>query len=446
VTQTQVDHIACTMSYERYLEAEHKINEELIRVGLSIERENTCPRGPEARMEEMRQFLLECGNPQKGIPAVHVTGTSGKGTVASAIAGILTEAGLRVGLHISPYLQSATEKIWVNGRFVSAEDFAILVDWVMPVAAPRVSPETPASIHGMASVAIALEGFRRESVDLMVFEAGCGGRFDLTSFVDTSVAVITNVGLDHVVSLGPDIAQIAWHKAGIARPGAPLITGAEGVALDVIRTECNSIGAPLTVVEHRETRREANRLVATEAAKMTAELMGTKLDEKTIERGLTRVKLAGRTEIMPGDGPRVIIDGAHNAEKLSFAVNAALAHAKTGPRVCVIGVLGTKSNPALFRPLANRFDAVVATEPMVYAKTASPAEQTAEMLKESGYEAIIEKDMFAALDRALKICGSRGTVLVTGSFYLVGELRERWFRKKDIVCECSSWPSVSADQ
>jgi dihydrofolate synthase/folylpolyglutamate synthase len=428
------------MSYAAYLDAEKKINQGLIRRDLSLARSENKPADPLARMAEMRSFLDACGNPERGIPAVHVAGTSGKGSVACGVAGILTEAGLKVGLHVSPYLQSATEKIWVADRFVSPTDFLSLADWVMPMAEPRVHPDTRASIHGMASVAIALEGFKREKVDVMVFEAGCGGRYDLTSFVETMVAVITNIGMDHVVSLGPTIEEIAWHKAGVARSGAPLITGASGNALGPIQEEARQVGAPLHIVPGDGNALEHNRALAVKAARETAAILQVPLSEDVIRNGLQRIKLAGRSEIVPQPGPRVVLDGAHNADKLTVAVESALSGAKPGPTIGVVGFLGTKAKPELVRPLANRFDHIVATEPKVYGKSPCPAKQTAFLLSNAGYAPSIDPNASTALDEAIDRAGPDGNVLVTGSFYLVGEIRNRWFSKKQVVLECTSWP------
>jgi dihydrofolate synthase/folylpolyglutamate synthase len=432
------------MTYEKYLEAEREINEGLIRLGVSLERPEGYARDPEARMREMRSFLAACGDPQRDLPAVHVAGTSGKGSVCSAVAAILSESGLRVGLHVSPYLQSATEKIWVDGRFVAAEDFHELVEWVLPVARPRVRPETPASIHGMASVAIALEGFRRENVDAIVFEAGCGARYDLTSFVDTRVAVITNVGLDHVVSLGPGLDRIAWHKAGVARPGVPLVSGAtDRVPAEVIRDEARLVGAELIEVAPDGGAWQHNERIAVTAARAMAGELGVEIEQSTIERGLERAGLAGRRELMPPiDGePLVVLDGAHNAAKLEVAVNSALSLATAGPRVAVVGFLGTKAGPDPIRPLAGRFDRVIATEPRVYAKSAYPVAEVAKLLEGAGLEAAIEPEPRAALEAGIAAADGRGLVLATGSFYLVGDLRERWFPKRSVVLERTSYPS-----
>ncbi len=426
--------------YRRYLQAEQRINEGLIRRARSEAREGKRPTDVAAKTAEMGRFLDALGHPEQGIPTVHVTGTSGKGSVCAAVAGILTEAGLTVGLHVSPYLQVATEKIWLGGRLVSGEMFADLVDWVMPVAGPRVHPDTPASIHGMASVAIALEAFRRRTVDVAVFEAGAGGRFDLSNIVDTTVSVVTNVGYDHVVSLGPTLEQIAWHKAGIARPDRPLITGASGAALEVIRREAARVGAPLTLVPSSGGALDHNRAIAAEAATQAAVRLGKPLTAEQIAAGVGRVTLAGRTEIMPGPGPRVVMDGAHNPEKIAVAVEAALSRAPSRPRVCLFGLLGAKASLETVMPLKGRFDHIVVTEPTVYAKKSCPAEVTAALLRHIGYHPHVEPLERPALARALALAAPDGAVLVTGSFYLVGSLRSRWYPKAAVVAARTSFP------
>ncbi len=430
--------------YDAYLRAERRINEGLIRLGLSLARPEGYVRDPEARIAAMRDFIDACGNPQRNLPALHVAGTSGKGSVCAAAASILRESGLSVGLHVSPYLQSATEKIWIDGLFVDAREFDELVEWVLPAARPRLRPETPASIHGMASVAVALEAFRRAKVDCIVFEAGCGARYDLTSLVETEVAVITNVGLDHVVSLGPGIERIAWHKAGAARPGRPLVCGATlGPAAEVIRGEAREVGAELVEVPPGEDAVDHNRRLAVRAAEELAGRLGRRLDPEAVRRGLARARLAGRSEAMPSrpGSARAVLDGAHNADKLAVAVERALFAAPPGRRVALVGLLGTKAGPALARPLAGRFDAAVATRPRVYGKTPFPAAETAALLAEAGIETVVvEPRPREALERALELAGADGSVLATGSFYLAGELRERWYPKRAVVLERTSWP------
>lgn len=428
------------MSYSRYLDAERQMNEGLIRRNLSIEREGKPPRDPRRKMAAMRAFLDDCGHPEKGIPAVHIAGTSGKGSVAAATAGILREAGLKVGLHVSPYLQSATEKIWIDGRFVSADEFADLVDWIMPIAQKRLNPQTPASVHGMASVIIALEGFRRAGVDVMVFEAGCGGRHDLSNILDSVATVVTNVGLDHVVSLGPTLEDIAWHKAGIAKPGVPMITCASGGALDIIARETEVVGAPLYKVAFDIDRLTQNIELARETAIHAGAMLGLEITQECCSRGERSIRMAGRVEEMPGEGPRIILDGAHNPEKLEVAVDAALRSPAPGKRVLLFGAIGAKASPALVAPLLGRFDHIIATEPTVYAKSANPATATAALFKDAGCPVSVASDPNAGFEQAMSICDGEGNLIVTGSFYLLSTIRERFYPKRAVVLQGSSFP------
>ncbi|MBN2715817.1 MAG: hypothetical protein JXX14_08175 [Deltaproteobacteria bacterium] len=425
-------------NYKDYLDAEYRLNEGLIRTDISETRPEGYVKTPLDRMQTMATFLKQCGNPQAGIPAIHVAGTSGKGSVCAAIAGALKAAGLKVGLHISPYLQSATEKIWIDGKYISASCFAELIDWIMPIALPFKHSQTPASIHGMASVAIAFEAFRREKVDMMVFETGCGGRYDLTSFVDTQVAVITNIGLDHLLSLGPGIEDIAWHKAGIIRKNIPVITGATGIALDVIRREAQSLDAPLTCIPPNASSREHNHQLARKAVNEFAGKAGLPLSSLDFEAGLSSVRLPGRFEHI-SNSPTVFLDGAHNADKLTAAIQHALSNHHMGPRVALVGFLGTKANHQTIAPILGKFDHIIATEPNVYGKAAFPAAETARLFEGESSAPLVCCDPLQAVQMALELT-QNGTLLICGSFYLCGEIRNYWYSKEAVVLQQTSWP------
>jgi dihydrofolate synthase/folylpolyglutamate synthase len=394
----------------------------------------------------MREFLRRLGDPQRDLPAVHVVGTSGKGSVAAAVAGILAAAGLRVGLHVSPYLQAMTEKIWIDGRFVSAGELADLADAVLPIALPFLEADAPASVHGMASVAMAFEAFRRARVDVAVVEAGCGARYDVTSLADTRVAVLTNVGADHLDVLGPGVERVAWHKAGAARRGRPIVVGATGEALAIVRREAAAVGAAIVEVPpSADGAPSHNAALAARAATLFGESRGLAIGAEAVAEGARRVRLACRTEIAQ-EGPRVILDGAHNADKIGVAIDAALALAAPGPRVAVVGLLAAKASADVVRPLAGRFDAIWVTEPRALGKRALPAAAAVGLLASAGIEARAAADPSAALGAAMARAGRDGTVVALGSFYLVGALREHWYAKRDVVLERTSWPTRREDQ
>jgi dihydrofolate synthase/folylpolyglutamate synthase len=388
-----------------------------------------------ARMDELRSFMAACGDPQRSFRAVHVTGTSGKGSVATIVARALHHAGYRVGLHTSPYLQSPTEKNWIAGRLMSPELFAELVDWVWPVARPRRTPEHPASIHGMASVAIALEAFRRERVDVAVVEAGCGGRFDLTNVLETALAVVTTVGWDHVQTLGPTLDDIAWHKAGVMKAGAPAVTGVVGGPLDVIRAAAGRLGVELTEVQAPAGAPfwEANAAIARAAlAALPHELH---VPDAAVERAIASARLPARREDVPEPGRRVILDGAHNPEKM-----AALVRTLEPGGVFVLGCLSAKDARTLVETVAPAAARVVATEPEVYSKPPTPARTLAALCSEAGVEAVAEPSPRRALELALELAAPGQHVVVTGSLYMVGDIRDRWYPTGRVVLHRTSWP------
>jgi dihydrofolate synthase/folylpolyglutamate synthase len=406
----------------------------LIRPELTHQKPERSLRKWQARQREMASFLAACGDPQRSFPAIHVTGTSGKGSVSTMIAAALQGAGYRVGLHTSPYLQSPTEKNWIDGELLSPELFAELVDWVWPVAWPRRRPETPASIHGMASVALAFEAFRRSQVEVAVIEAGCGGRFDLTNCLQSIGVVITTVGLDHVLSLGPTVTDIAWHKAGIIQPGVPAVTGAQGTSLEVIRTEAKTLGAPLVEVQPPPGPFwEFNACLAQTLLKQLEphfHVAQTVLDGAAME-----ARLPARREVMPEPGRQVILDGAHNPDKM-----AALCRTVEPGSLFVVGCLSAKELTGLVQALQPVAAGVVATEPEVYAKPACSAEELAQCCRAVGLPVRVQQEPAQALKEALAWARPDQWIVGTGSLYLVGQLRERWYPTDQVILQQTSWP------
>ncbi|MBN2804547.1 MAG: hypothetical protein JXR91_15750 [Deltaproteobacteria bacterium] len=426
-------------SYSRYLKAEKLLNEGLIRRDLSLFRPHSFIKTPGERLKTMEIFLKKSGTRGINIPAIHITGTSGKGTTAAITARILQRLGLKVGLHTSPYLQSATEKIIIDGKYISADQFADLVEWIEPVAKEFLSPMTPASIHGMASVAIALEGFYSENVDVIVFEAGCGGRFDLTRFIDTKVAVITNVGMDHVLSLGPSLEDIAWHKAGIIKNGSSVFHSVDKDVSHVIDEEAKKEGASVKYIPKDGDALKQNFNLALEAALDFAKQNNITFNRAEIiadYESLTEKLLPGRMEKMRETEFSVFLDGAHNHDKLKVATDYALSNHKSGIKVALVGFLGAKASSSTVEPLINKFDYIIATEPVVFGKSTFPAADTGKLF--SNVKIDIEPDSSKALKIALQ-SAKNGTLLITGSFYLCGELRNYWYPKKKVILDRTSW-------
>lgn len=190
-------------------------------------------------LESMERFLGRVGNPQRALNFIHVAGTNGKGSTAAALLAILSRAGYRVGLYTSPHLSSVRERFRINDRYISEADFT----------------RHAATIHGVLAgeqityfeftTALALLWFAEQKVDLAILEVGMGGRLDATNVITPLVGVITNVSMDHQAYLGNTLAEVAWEKAGIIKPGVPLVSGvAADESQEVVEKRCRELGAP----------------------------------------------------------------------------------------------------------------------------------------------------------------------------------------------------------
>lgn len=409
----------------------------------------------ERRQARLRAFLAYLGNPHQQFAVVHVGGTSGKGSTAAAIAAMLTAAGYRTGLHLSPYLQVATEKIQLDGRLIAPDVFADLVTETL-AAADAWSRRTGEQVsYGEAWMALLATYFAAEHVDFAVIEVGAGGRFDLTNVVQPVVSVITSVGLDHMDTLGPTIRDIAWHKAGIIKPGAPVVTPvrdpeALGPILDEARrTGSAVIRVPPTMAAVSPSMAGQFQMVNAATAVATVQALaqqGFVMTEAAIAEGLAMARLPGRLETVQHT-PRVILDGAHNAQKAEALAKALPAVVSGTSRVIlVLGVLESKDDLAILTPLLPLAGELVVTRPRVYAKPGRDPRTLAAAARRAGFAGPITVEdepadaITAALARSAAIPGS--TVLVTGSLYLVGNIRGRWYPDDAIVLQRTPWPSV----
>jgi dihydrofolate synthase / folylpolyglutamate synthase len=320
--------------------------------------------------------------------------------------------------------------------------------------------------------------FRREQVDVAVVEVGAGGRFDLTNILQPVLSIVTSVGIDHTHTLGNTIEQIAWHKAGIIKRGVPALSSVPHPAAQAImEAEAAGVGAPLhrldlataisdirtgpdgtSWTDTRDGMRHQMRMcgsfqahngqVAVDAARILRE-GGLDIPDEAIERGLCGARIPGRAEFVPGRVP-VLLDGAHNAEKLralAADIPSLIPVVANGRRIAVVGLLDAKQGDEMLRELVPVVDALVATAPQVYGKDSKDAQTVQVLADEAGFrgEIVVEPDPAEAIVRALGMAdGADDRVVVTGSLYLVGNVRERWYPERAIVEQQTPWPAVAA--
>lgn len=452
--------------YSLYQKANYYLNEGLIRA------ENLdATRQKNSGFEWMPRFLEAFSNPQRGIPAVHIAGTSGKGTTAIMIAEILRAAGIRTGLHISPYLQVATEKIWIDGSYYGGEEFYELVESMKPTIESFRKYDLP--LHGMASVCLAIEAFRQSGVEIMVFETGVGGRVDLTNHLDTMLSVITKIGFDHQKTLGKTISEIAFHKAGIIKKETPAIAF-RGPGIREIQKEAAFQKAPLHLISrnnwsncktdisgtmfsfrNQEMRLDDLKIKACGpfqvenaslaiAAAQTLQKRGFSISEKHIRAGLERAVLPGRVELVSVNPP-CIIDGAHNGDKIDNLYRFVKAEKKTEITI-ICGILAKKVKRKMLTKIAKIADHIITTEPQVFAKSAFPADMLSRRFRQLGVKKV--RSIASPMDAIGEALNHKqyegGTIIVTGSLYLVGNIRNYWYSDENVLLQKTSYPVRTA--
>lgn len=421
------------------------------------------------RVDRLRRFLDFAGRPQEQYRTLHVAGTSGKGSTSAFLASILQAAGYRTGLHVSPYLQVETEKLVVDGRLEAGDRFADHVEALDALVRRWVARGEPPLTYGEFWVALTFLTFARDEVDVAVIEVGAGGRFDLTNVIRPEVAVITSIGLDHVKSLGGTIPEIAWHKAGIIKPGRPAVSTVDDPdAQAVIAREAAEQGAPLAhlaagrdfqvldtgargttlrdVAAGRTfdlplagTFQGANAAAAIGAVRALRDLPGGPIGDDAIARGLAATRFPGRMEIVQ-DRPQVVLDGAHNPTKMASLVANVARLGRPARRILVFGCLDSHDYLQIARIVAPVADEAIVTTPSATQRTSAAPDALAEVVRQAGCPVRVVTEPRAAIAAALDRAGPDDQILVTGSLYLVGAVRERWYPSEAIVLGRSSWP------
>ncbi len=367
--------------------------------------------------------LLE--HPERGLKCVHVAGTNGKGSTSSLIASVLQEAGYKVGLHTSPHLKDFRERFRINGEMVGQE---VVTDFVERYR-ETFEPIAPSFFEW--GVAFTLWWFREQQVDIAVIETGMGGRLDSTNVVTPEASVITNIGWDHMQFLGDSLEAIAKEKAGIIKPGVPVVVGEASAAITAIFEDIAvRCGSPLILAEdgpgaflpcrlvgeHQE-RNKRTAFAAIEVLKQR----GWKVDNHAIMQGYRNVVrntgIRGRWEVL-STGPLTIADVAHNTDGI-MAVLRMLQRTPHEQLHIVLGMVGDKDIGLVLSLLPT--DATY-----YFCKADIPRGLDASELqnKANGHrlKGTVHPSVIAALLAAQAQAATQDLVLVTGSVFVVAEV------------------------
>jgi dihydrofolate synthase / folylpolyglutamate synthase len=445
----------------------------------NYERWRKIPYDP-ARMglERMRQLLDAIGSPDRTLPIIHVAGTKGKGSTSAMIAAALSAAGYRTGLYTSPHLERIEERMRIDGQPCEPGDFADLVDVLRP-AVEEIDRRADAGQTGPTffeiTTAAAVLHFARKNVRAAVLEVGLGGRLDATNVCQPAVSVITSISFDHTQQLGNTLAAIAGEKAGIVKPGVPVVSGVtEPEARDVIRETCRQRGSRLferdsdfTFAYHppRNLEQQASpgrlayrrapclspvspidpispiaslpdevynlslpgRHQAANAATALAVLdvlraAGWDVPPAAAGKALAGLSWPARVQVLARK-PAVVLDAAHNVASVEALVETLAESFSAARRILIFATSHDKDLRGMLECLLRHFDDVYLTRYTNNARAVPPVELQCAAAELSGRRWPVFDEPAAAWRAARRSAAAEDLICITGSFFLAAEMR-----------------------
>jgi dihydrofolate synthase/folylpolyglutamate synthase len=403
-------------------------------------------------LENVSELLEHLGNPHLRFRSVHVAGTNGKGSVCAMTSSVLRQAGYKVGLYTSPHIVDFRERIQVNGVEIPEPKLLKLVEEVRPFVdeMSRSGPDKRLTFFEITT-AMAFAYFADKRVEEAVIEVGMGGRLDATNVIAPDCTVITRINLEHTKYLGDTISRIAREKAGIMKPGVPVVTAEDKEeALAVFRSVAMGRRVPLRIVG-RDIRYEvlsstlegivvlldglpsevsvplpgsyqASNVALSYGCIRELRERGIEVSDDSIVEGLGKVKWPGRIEVL-SRSPLVILDASHTPDGAG-AVAADIKQLARGRTILVLGVLNDKDLEGIAKHFGSIASMAIATSPDT--KRAFLAAAVRDALRKYCSHVEIFEGVGKAFARAIALATEDDTVLVTGSLYTIGEGRRWW--------------------
>ncbi len=404
-------------------------------------------------LDNVTEFLSRAGDPHKSLRSVHVTGTNGKGSVCAFISEMLMAHGLEVGLYTSPHLVDFRERIKVGDDEIPEEDVLRIGLALKKIADQMASEDREKQLTFFEfTTGMAFEYFRQRGLDIVVAEVGMGGRLDATNVLTPEVCVITRIGLEHTNYLGATIPDIAREKAGIIKPGVPVVTCEQNPeALAVILNTCRKKGSRLVRIgldfsvdgvqqslagtefdyagwnrARLKTRLlgsyQAENAAAAVATVETLHDHGIHVTSEEIEKGIKDTTWPGRLDVV-SRSPLVILDGSHNPDGVSITARV-LSDLGVVPLTIVVGCMDDKDAAGIVRALKPISARMICTQAKY--KRALPAAKLAELARREYRGPVdVEESSESAFEAGLKSEMGKG-MCVIGSLYLVGEAIPWW--------------------
>jgi dihydrofolate synthase/folylpolyglutamate synthase len=415
-------------------------------------------------LDKMRLLLDALGHPQTHFKIVHVAGTKGKGSTCTMLSDMLIASGSKVGLYTSPHVVDLRERIRVNSEMITEMQLVEVVNALAPVVGSM--KENPPSFFEMLT-AISFYFFAKEGVDVAVIETGLGGRLDSTNVVEPTVIGITSISIDHQRQLGATVQSIAMEKAGIFKQGVPIVSSKQTAeVIEVLTAEAERVDAPLAYTgkeinyscrfESSRTLGPHNRICLTTPTSKFEHLpvplygehqaenlglalslldalktTGFPIDDEQAITGLSNTRLSGRMEVVNSD-PKVLIDGAHNAASIKKLIQATGQHLPYDSMVVIFGCCEDKDVDGMLYELQYGADKVIFTR-VRSPRSVLPEDLAAKYTELCGKMFQVASDLTEAIALAEPAISDGDLILVTGSFYLVGEAKTMFAKDEDAL-------------
>lgn len=410
--------------------------------------ERKSPQPGDLKLDRMRALLHELGDPHEKLRTIHVAGSKGKGSTCAMLASILQHAGYRTGLFTSPHLCDVRERIQVNCELIHRDQLAELMETIKP-AVDRLETHGEAPTFFEVGTAIGLLHFLRQECDFAIIEVGLGGRFDSTNVLTPLVSVITSISLDHTQMLGETVEEIAFEKAGIIKPGVPVVSGVTDTGpRDVIARIARDRGAPLiqlgvdihvirdlpvearirladeeiTLHPRLPGRHQVTNAALAAATIEQLRVKGFKIPTRAVIDGIARVDWPARFEVIPSR-PLAVLDCAHNVASVKALVDTLdqLAAELPSERRLIFAASADKDIPGMFAVLVPHFQKFFLTRYQQSTRAVSP-ERLSELLPTS-VERSLHPTPADAWQAARETATAKSLVVVAGSVFLAGEIR-----------------------